>query len=579
MTQLGTRSGSQVLRTFLPQQTADLRGGIYRVTEWTSASPLTVDVETVRRRLLREIHLWELAGADGGLAADLHQKRALDVVELDDAHGVTVERWPRIWLCRACRRLGTSLEKPCTCGAHSWGQLHFIGFHECGAVVEPRIPRCPTHHQAQLVATTSTKTADLAFVCPVCHQQLQKGLGFQQCPGCRQGPIHWNVHKARSAYTPRGIVLVNPPRPDKLRELLDAGGQDQALRWVVDGLHTTSPLTLHGKPTHSTFVADLVGKGMDPSFVENLADQATANGQLAADTGAGALDQLPAARRDIAGQDALDIALALAEVRQPTTDLHAPAGTALAQRYDHAYPAALRRAHLAGIDLVERFPVLNVMYGYTRGGNDAGKDRLVPFRHPKKDSYRFHGDLAETEAYLVRLDPGRVAHWLNSRGHRLAGWAPGDTDPSSARLAILAAADIPLPGDRTPTPTVGTDLLTLVHTYSHRMLRQTSAFAGIDRDALSEYLVPVHLGFFLYAAPRGEFVLGGLQAVFESELDTLLNAVVDAERRCPLDPGCSRGGGTCSACLQIGESSCRAYNTYLDRRSLFGRAGFMSRRD
>ncbi len=579
MTQLGTRSGSQVLRTFLPQQTADLRGGIYRVTEWTSASPLTVDVETIRRRLLREIHVWELTATDGGLAADLHQKRAIDVVELDDAHGVTVERWPRLWLCRACRRFGASLDKPCACGAHLWGQFHFIGFHECGAVVEPRIPRCPTHHQAQLVATTSTKTADLAFVCPVCHQQLQKGLGFQQCPGCRQGPVHWNVHKARSAYTPRGIVLVNPPRPDKLRELLDAGGQDQALRWVVDDLHATSPLTLQGKPSRSTFVADLVGKGMEPSFVENLADQATASGQLAADTGAGALDRLPGVRRDVAGQDALDIALALAEVRQPTTDLHAPAGTALAHRYDHTYPAALQRAHLAGIDLVERFPVLNVMYGYTRGGNDAGKDRLVPFRHPKKDSYRFHGDLAETEAYLVRLDPVHVAHWLRRRGHDLPSWAPGDTDPTRARLAILAAADVPLPGDPPPTPTVGSDLLTLIHTYSHRMLRQTSAFAGIDRDALSEYLVPVHLGFFLYAAPRGEFVLGGLQAVFESELDTLLNAVVDAERRCPLDPGCSRGGGTCSACLHIGESSCRAYNTYLDRRSLFGRAGFMSRRD
>ncbi len=577
MTQLGTRSGSQVLRTFLPQQTADLRGGIYRVTEWTSASPLTVDVETVRRRLLREIHLWELSGADGGLAADLHQKRPLDVVELDDTHGVTVERWPRVWLCRTCRRLGTSLDKPCTCGAHAWGQLHFIGFHECGAVTEPRIPRCPTHHQAKLVATTSTKTTDLAFVCPVCHRQLQKGLGFQQCPGCRQGRVHWNVHKARSAYTPRGIVLVNPPRPDKLRELLDAGGQDQALRWVVDDLRAASPLTLHGKPSRSTFVADLVGKGMEPSFVENLADQATASGQLAAAAGAGSLDRLPEARRDIAGQDALDIALALAEVRQPSTKLHTAAGTALAGRYDDAYPAALRRARLAGIDLVERFPVLNVMYGYTRGGNEAGKDRLVPFRHPKKDSYRFHGDLAETEAYLVRLDPVHVADWLHSRGHRLDSWVPGDTDPTTARLAIVAASDIPLPGDSPAITTVGSDLLTLVHTYSHRMLRQTSAFAGIDRDALSEYLVPVHLGFFLYAAPRGEFVLGGLQAVFESELDTLLNAVVDAERRCPLDPGCSRGGGTCSACLHIGESSCRAYNTYLDRRSLFGEAGFMTR--
>ena len=73
--------------------------------------------------------------------------------------------------------------------------------------------------------------------------------------------------------------------------------------------------------------------------------------------------------------------------------------------------------------------------------------------------------------------------------------------------------------------------MTLVHSYAHRMIRQTAVFAGIDRDALNEYLVPMHLGFFLYASPRGDFVLGGLQSVFETNLDELLVAVTSAEAR------------------------------------------------
>ena len=81
--------------------------------------------------------------------------------------------------------------------------------------------------------------------------------------------------------------------------------------------------------------------------------------------------------------------------------------------------------------------------------------------------------------------------------------------------------DIPAPGDPAKAPTVGTDLLTLVHTYAHRFIRQMAAFAGIDRDALSEYLMPRHLGFFVYAAARGDFVLGGLQAVFETDIHQL----------------------------------------------------------
>jgi hypothetical protein len=123
---------------------------------------------------------------------------------------------------------------------------------------------------------------------------------------------------------------------------------------------------------------------------------------------------------------------------------------------------------------------------------------------------------------------------------------------------------------------VGSDLLTLVHSFAHRFIRQTSVFAGIDRDALSEYLVPLHLGFFIYAGARGDFVLGGLQAVFEMELHTLMSATVDGEHRCALDPGCARGAGACLACLHVGEPSCRYFNTYLDRKVLFGRSGYLT---
>jgi len=578
MTELGTRSASQVLRTFLPQQTADLRGGIYRVTEWTGAAPLAIDDASVRRRLLREVRIWELQGNDAGFADDLRRGRRLEVVELDEQRGVTVERYPKVWLCPTCKRIARDDNRSCRCGNRRWGQLHFLGFHGCGAVTEPWIRRCPAHDDVQLVSPRSSKAADIRFVCPQCEQLLMQGLGFRKCPGCQQGNVTWNVHKARSAYTPHGVVLVNPPRPERLQELQAAGGATKALVWVVEGLSATSPLTMTGKPTRAQFVDSLMRSGFDRDAAEKVATQAAELGQLAADSGAGQLDRIPPARREVAEGEALDLALALAESRQPSTALAAAPGSVLATRYTTEYPHALAHAGLAGIDLVDRFPVLNVMYGYSRGGGEAGTSRLVPYRHPKRDGYRFHGDLADTEAYLIRLDPVRVARWLNTRGHHLPHWTPADSDPQDARIAILAAADVPAPGDSLPTPTVGADLLTLVHSYAHRVLRQTAVFAGIDRDALSEYLVPLHLGFFLYAAPRGEFVLGGLQAVFETELHALLGAVTHAEHRCPLDPGCSRGPGACSACLHVGEPSCRAYNTYLDRGALFGPRGYLANR-
>ncbi len=172
----------------------------------------------------------------------------------------------------------------------------------------------------------------------------------------------------------------------------------------------------------------------------------------------------------------------------------------------------------------------------------------------------------------MRLQPTTVAAWLELRGYRLEPW----NDDQSARLAILNQAIAPAPGsDPPPVPTVGSAVLTLIHSFSHRIVRRAAVFAGLDRNSLSEFLVPLHLGFFVFAAPRGGFVLGGLQALFENELHQLLEEVAYSEHRCALDPGCEHAGASCAACLHLGEPSCRWFNRFLDRRMLFGRTGYL----
>jgi hypothetical protein len=576
MTQLSTRSGTQILRTFLPQQTADIKAGIYKVVEWSGARPIVVEQEIVARRLLREIAPWARQGTDNGFAADLRSHARIEVAELDDRRGVTVAQFPEVWLCRACKRIGKQRSKDCRCGARSWGQLHFVGFHSCGALVEPRIKRCPQHDDVKLISPQSAQAKDIRFVCPACNAELMQGLGFRPC-ACGKGNIVWNVHKARSVYAPRGAVIVNPPRPERMKELLTAGGPRKALSWLVEGMSAPSPILMEGKPTRGTFIDNLLRQNMDREFAEKMAALADESGQLAPADGSDDIDELSQNRRREAEHEAVDVAMALAETRTPTIALADVPGVeaVLAARYAGEYPAAIAHAGLAAVDLAERFPVLNIMYGYTRGGGDAGVNRLIPFREPR-GGYRLHGDLAETEALFLRLDPIRVARWLLHRGHTLLGFTAQDTEPRRARVAILEAAVIPEPGDEPAEPTAGSDLLTLVHSFAHRLIRQTAVYAGIDRDALAEYLVPLHLGFFVYAAARGDFVLGGLQAVFETDLNHLLDAVVDNEHRCALDPGCARGAGACLACLHIGEPSCRHFNTYLDRKCLFGRAGYFT---
>ena len=147
--------------------------------------------------------------------------------------------------------------------------------------------------------------------------------------------------------------------------------------------------------------------------------------------------------------------------------------------------------------------------------------------------------------------------------------------PAAARLEILRRLDLPAPGEERQR-SLSTDLLTLIHSYAHRTLRQLAKHSGIERNGLGEYLLPHHLSFVLFANSRSDFVLGGLQAVFEQSLHRLLDDVIGAEHRCPLDPGCRAGGGACMACLHLGEPSCRWFNRYLDRSALFGPEGFVT---
>ncbi|RDI73969.1 hypothetical protein Gocc_2066 [Gaiella occulta] len=80
----------------------------------------------------------------------------------------------------------------------------------------------------------------------------------------------------------------------------------------------------------------------------------------------------------------------------------------------------------------------------------------------------------------------------------------------------------------------------------------------------------------MFAASRGDFVLGGLQALFENDLDKALREVVHGEPRCALDPGCTRNGSACAVCLHVGEPSCRYYNQFLARTTLFGPDGYLN---
>jgi hypothetical protein len=562
------RGLSQVVFRFLPEQTVDLAGAIWRVDRWVSPRTLPVDADVVRSELLRAIYRFAASGRDGGLGERLRRQDPIHVFTPNNEQGtgVSVVSFPKNYRCSRCGRIETRSSKACQCGANSWKQLQFVAYHHCGKLDTPWIPRCKEHNQVRVDYPGTTRTADLHFECPVCHKVVARGFAFLTCD-CGRGSLSYNVHRAAVVFTPHSTVIVNPPSQGIAGMFKSDAAVRQTLAWVLRGMEEKDPFA--GRPTVDALISDFVAKNIPEDVARKMVELLVKEKPETVSTSdpLEGVDLGPTEKKE-AEEAALRLAYATAGGRRRIEELASGASPEARVRYERLYPPAVERACLDGVELLDDFPVLNAVYGYTRGGESADSV-LRPFPSGG-GAIQVHGQLAHTEGLLFRLDPMRVGRWLHARG--LLAAVP--KTPTDVRLAVLRQSQIPRPGEELGAATFGSSVLTLVHSCAHRVLRRISAFCGIDRDSLSEYLVPLHLSFIIYASTRGDFVLGGLQALFEHDLDKALIDIVEGEHRCPLDPGCAKHGGACVACLHVGEPSCRFYNGFLDRDVLFGPKGY-----
>jgi hypothetical protein len=550
----------------LPTQTVDLEGGVWRVTHWGDPVRLALDQTSVRTALLEAVAPWAIRGNDGGLDAELRAGAPVEVVAVNEDRGVVVERFPRQWRCRVCGRLTTERFQRCRCGSTSIAQMQHVAFHSCGALQEPQLPRCQTHHAVAVRLPGTAAAREMYFFCPECHRPLSpRGFPFQPCAcGAREGMTR-NVHRAGAVFSPHYAVLVNPPDPAAAARLRAGGGGARAMEWILAGLGLTTPG--EGRQTVEGLVETLVQSGLSLETARELAEQAHVRGEVARGAAQGEID-LPAPVRDRAQEEALSLASALEQGRVRIDEMVENTSPPLRTLYETSYRDAITDAGLSNVELLTNFPVATLAFGFTRGGSDPTDTTLRAFR--ERGGLRAYGMLSKTEAILFQLDPVKTLSWLREQGIDLTE----TQDPREARISILRALEIPRPTEEHPHP-VGEAALTLLHSYAHRLIRVLAVTAGVERDGLAEYLLPHHLSVIVYASARGQFVLGALQAMFETSLNRLLDNFVRGESRCPLDPGCRTGGGACMACLHLGEPSCRWFNRFLDRAVLFGFEGFL----
>ncbi len=359
------RSASQILFNHLPEQTVDAAGGIWKVKRWND--PITIsgiDLTALREELIRSASSWAEQGRDGDFVSDLRRQKGLKVKSLNREQGVWCERFPRLYLCRACHRLHDAPAGRCQCGSSSArGQLPFVGYHEaCGSLKTPYVRKCPTHQQRAVKFPGTASAAELIFYCPVCNEKIDRGFGAA-CDCDAGGTLSFTVHRSGTVFKARSVVLINPARREVLSQVELAGGGARALDWLLAGMQERRLTESKATNDPESISKLLRARGFDENIIKAMIAAMPVQEQQPI-----LLTNVPAQIRLEAELQARQIALATFDSRQTFSDLRKTSSSlALGAIYDHKYPESMSAAGLDRIELIDRFPVLTAQYGYTRG--------------------------------------------------------------------------------------------------------------------------------------------------------------------------------------------------------------------
>lgn len=125
----------------------------------------------------------------------------------------------------------------------------------------------------------------------------------------------------------------------------------------------------------------------------------------------------------------------------------------------------------------------------------------------------------------------------------------------------------------------------LLHTISHMLVREVSAYAGYTAASIREriYSGDGMEGILLYtSSPSSDGSLGGLvEQGVKPRLDVMMHRMLRKVSACSTDPFCANAavdnesvrGAACHACLFLPETSCESMNHFLDRAIVVSQGG------
>ena len=240
--------------------------------------------------------------------------------------------------------------------------------------------------------------------------------------------------------------------------------------------------------------------------------------------------------------------------------------------------------HLSRVALIDKIGVVRALLGYSRIHPAASRKKDQGFVAVKEAGTSYYPAVQVFgEGIFLELDPKNIEAWLVSSGgqkavQRVNAW--------KKRVKAGNAHNEYFNMDRIDAVT---PKFLLLHTLSHLLIRELSFHCGYNVASLSERIYCADedkdgfnmSGIFIYTANGdAEGTMGGL--IRQGRPDTLpiiLQRALAKGQICSNDPVCigSAGQGldgqnlaACHSCALLPETSCEAFNVFLDRGVVVG---------
>lgn len=219
-------------------------------------------------------------------------------------------------------------------------------------------------------------------------------------------------------------------------------------------------------------------------------------------------------------------------------------------------------------------PFITCSYGYTRVKSEPESGVVLhAFKEEAAGKKNIYASKLKTEGVLFEFDRVKILKWLDVNGFIDHDTLPNLDDENDVMLWFInnIRPELIEPFSELD-PAYGPTyyVYNLIHTLSHLLIRSAAAMCGLDKNSISEYILPAVPATLIYCQNSQGLSLGALFNLFEAYFDKWLDKAYTDAQRCIFDPICIERRKACSGCLFLNEVSCQHFNHDLDRALIIG---------